>query len=236
LICDSGADIVALQEARPDFVRQLATHQPLRALYPHISDLTGSTIESYGVVVLSKLSPVNLRFVDLESRMGRKFLMAEFNLNNEKVAVGTVHLESLGTGPVRRSQLKTINKTLEKNFRHRIVVGDFNFDSEINWGNAPGPIENGVLKETMPEAIDTWEYLNEENKSSGKTYDSDINAMIGKYERMRYDRVMLHSQPKDNARSTWVPVRATLIGTEPISKGVWPSDHFGVYVEFVYNN
>jgi hypothetical protein len=30
---------------------------------------------------------------------------------------------------------------------------------------------------------------------------------------------MLHSQPTDTSRSTWVPVNAILIGTERIAKG-----------------
>lgn len=215
----------------------LQKNKKLMSLYPYISDLTGSTVSPYGVMMLSRLPYTNLKFVVLESHMSRKFLMADFNINNENVAIGTVHLESLGTAPVRRSQLKTINDTLKDNYRHWIVMGDFNFDSEINFGNAPGALENDALAQLMPEAIDAWLYLHEESKGSGKTYDTDINKMLGsKYERMRYDRVMLQSQPTETARSTWVPVNAKLIGTEPISKGVWPSDHFGVFVEFLYNN
>ena len=53
-------------------------------------------------------------------------------------------------------------------------MGDFNFDNEINFRNAPGEIENVALNQIMPEAIDTWDYVNPESKSSGKTYDSGM--------------------------------------------------------------
>ncbi len=67
-------------------------------------------------------------------------------------------------------------------------MGDFNFDSEINFGNFPvSPIENDMLAEVMPKAIDSWLYVHKDN-SSGKTYDSNINKLIHKFERMRYDR------------------------------------------------
>ena len=53
-------------------------------------------------------------------------------------------------------------------------MGDFNFDNEINFGNGEMPLENDMLHDIMPTSIDTWEFLNKENRSSGKTFDSDI--------------------------------------------------------------
>jgi hypothetical protein len=61
-----------------------------------------------------------------------------------------------------------------RNYKHWIVLGDFNFDNEINFGNAPGEVENEILKKIMPNAVDTWHYLHRGAPSFGKSFDSGI--------------------------------------------------------------
>jgi len=168
--------------------------------------------------------------------MGRDFLLADLRINGNAVGVGTVHLESLSNARLRQVQLTTIADTM-KEYDHWTVMGDFNFDSQINYGHADPPLENDVMREILPPTtIDTWLYIHKD-KSSGKTYDSDINKTIHKYERMRYDRVMLQSTSNNKHPGFWVPTQARLIGTEPVEPGadVWPSDHFGVFVELEFS-
>jgi len=293
LILDNNPDIVCLQEVLPEFVRNhLAKDKRIRDRYKYISDTTGDSVHPYGVVLLSRYPMARLREIKLETGMGRVFLLGDFMINGSLVGIGTVHLESLGTSHIRAAQLRTIADTLTKGYDHWIVMGDFNFDSEINFAHGLPPLENDVMKEIIPNAIDTWLYINKD-KSSGKTYDSNINKVIRKWERMRYDRVMLQSPANPSNATTpssanpantnppspsndgnlsttsndtnistpstntstksndtitnisnpgvWVPTQARLIGTEPIKpnhyslEDVWPSDHFGVFVEFAFN-
>lgn len=210
----------------------MVKNEEIMEKYKHISDTNGESVQPYGVILLSKYPMKQLRTIPLESDMGRDFLLGDYEINGKLVGIGSVHLESLSSKETRKIQLQTIAATLSKGYDHWIVMGDFNFDNEINFGDAPLPLENDMLQETMPTAIDTWFALNKNDKSSGKTYDSTINKMLQKYERMRYDRVMLNS--KDPLSQDWIQTNAKLIGTEPIIPGadIWPSDHFGVYVEF----
>jgi len=96
-------------------------------------------------------------------------------------------------------------------------------------------VENNILSTVMPNAVDTWAALNPE-RSSGKTFDSAVNKMLQHVERMRYDRIMLQSHT-DKHGVMWIPSKAELIGTESITAGLigpdtlWPSDHFGIYLE-----
>eukprot|EP01111_Echinosteliopsis_oligospora_P015053 TRINITY_DN5826_c0_g1_i1.p1 TRINITY_DN5826_c0_g1~~TRINITY_DN5826_c0_g1_i1.p1 ORF type:complete len:299 (-),score=57.04 TRINITY_DN5826_c0_g1_i1:53-949(-) len=232
IIEEENPDFVCLQEVVPGFIEDfIAKNQKILNTY-YVSDITGDTVGSYGVVILSKFKPFNLQLVPLESYMDRSLLMAEFLINDEIFAVGTVHLESLAMASRRRAQLITISDIMSSNFKHWTIMGDFNFDNERNFNKEDKsiPLENKVLEEIMPNAKDVWLSLFPDSPSSGKTFDVTINKMLSANEPvMRYDRIMLQSP-------TWHPVSAKLVGTEQIqtpsilqkNHQVWPSDHFGV--------
>lgn len=45
--------------------------------------------------------------------MSRSLLIAEYTVNSAKFGVGTVHLESLGSAPLRKEQLRLISKHMQ---------------------------------------------------------------------------------------------------------------------------
>ena len=184
-----------------------------------MSDFMGSTLSnaSYGVVLLSRLPVHSTELDDLPSRMGRRLLVAHLLVNDTKLAVGTVHLESLDSVEYRGRQLAHIFKTL-KGERDAILVGDFNFCS--SW-----PEEQANLD---PQYVDVWPALHQ--GEAGYTEDTDVNLMLGsmndKKKAVRFDRVLVRS-----GKPGWVPASIELLGTEPIAGNtpeVFPSDHFGL--------
>ena len=52
----------------------------------YCSDVTGRTVQPYGVVMFYKLLPQNVYIKYLPSRMARSFLYAEFIINQEVVS------------------------------------------------------------------------------------------------------------------------------------------------------
>ena len=131
-----------------------------------------------------------------------------------------------------------------------ILCGDFNFCSYRNYSGT-GPLENLVLKEVTPEFVDLWPALKREKKSKkesdvddgfstpdkkkqreelGYTFDSKTNTNIKKFERMRYDRIMLRTFCGDDV----VAESIELIGTDEIKEiKKHPSDHYGLFARFL---
>lgn len=149
-----------------------------------------------------------------------------------------MHLESLDNKNVRREQLVVMNDYL-KHVDDAVVCGDFNIGAlhnfDYNWhvgrfGNDDNykpkfPLENDVLKQVMPAFRDCWVEMHEDE--CGYTYDSVVNKMLGKYEQMRYDRVMIKS------KNGFLQTKSIdIVGNEPIGESLFPSDHFGLVACF----
>jgi hypothetical protein len=203
-----------------------------------ISDLEGSTLNGYGVVIISNnpdLIPDRFTLCDFPSMMGRKLLTAHFNVHGKRLAVGNVHLESLDSAKTRQKQLKISNAELTSNGDSCFLMGDFNFDDKRNFHLSSTPLENDMMRETLSGWKDTWEHL--KPTEDGKTFDSVENKMIApwhKLERMRYDRIMYRSED-------WEAKHIDLAGVEPFTelpgrdKKILPvvvSDHFGLVAEY----
>ena len=144
--------------------------------------------------------------------MGRSLLIAELtplqaNLEQgegRKVAVATTHLESLNSAPVRKQQLKIAQEALQ-GYSQAILCGDFNFDSNQNWGDwrraaahPPQSLENDVLKYILGEEyVDAWPALRP--GEAGLTFDGGINPHVSDgQECMRYDRVMVRGMTPES--------------------------------------
>jgi len=111
------------------------------------------------------------------------------------VVIGCVHLESLDNANLRREQLAICKKKLDKlggKDNDAMLVGDFNFCSYRNYNPEITPLENKVLSEMIPSFVDLWPRLHPGTK--GYTFDSENNTLISRYERMRYDRIMVRSK------------------------------------------
>ena len=104
-----------------------------------------------------------------------------------------------------------------------------------------------INSDFFPDYVDLWAFLYPADK--GYTFDSVINKMIPKYERMRYDRMLLKihkfessgklemgiNQTKEiKSINAWMPVGMKLIGATPCNNTpiiAFPSDHFGIELD-----
>ena len=192
--------------------------------------------------------------MQMNSRMGRSLLVYDTFISPDPrglqrpLTVGTSHLESLDSQPLREAQLAAIHNHFEirrntslPDDRMCFVVGDFNFDDERNFVIDHRPQENLFLERTFHDYYDVWRELKPHDK--GKTFDTSSNAMIFPFhslEIMRYDRIMF-TRPRDLPPAApvprpVVPLNISMIGTEIIDEirgnPVVLSDHFGLFAEF----
>eukprot|EP01122_Echinamoeba_exundans_P000894 TRINITY_DN10835_c0_g1_i1.p1 TRINITY_DN10835_c0_g1~~TRINITY_DN10835_c0_g1_i1.p1 ORF type:complete len:344 (-),score=44.48 TRINITY_DN10835_c0_g1_i1:13-1014(-) len=237
LIKEVSPDVICLQEVTLPFLNMLKMASCFRE-GAVISDIEGSTLNGYGVVIISNnpdLIPERFTICRFPSMMGRKLLAAYFNVQGKRVAVGCVHLESLDSAKIRQTQLKISNEELSSSSDSSFLMGDFNFDDKRNFHIDVTPLENDMMRETLKGWIDTWEHL--KPTEDGKTFDSVENKMLTpwhKHERMRYDRIMFHSED-------WAAQHIDLAGVEPFTQlpgrdgkvlPVVVSDHFGLVAEY----
>jgi len=232
--CD--ADVICLQEVTKPFIKQMIKEDWVRNNY-YISDGTGATINTYGIIILSRLTIHKLLSYTLPTAMARTVLVAEYIVNDEMLKIGTVHLESLDSAPTRRAQLRAISELFAYS-EHVLLMGDFNFDPDCNFSGR-GDLENDNLALLLPQFVDVWPSLYPDNK--GYTLDSQVNRMITKHEQMRYDRVLLHSNLSQLQNKRWKVSRLELIGNRSFTtdrlnhhRPVFPSDHFGLFAVAIW--
>lgn len=217
LLEEHRPDVIALQEVTTPFLAGLRATPWIRRDYT-VSDFMGSTLSSYGVALLTRLPVESMALHDLPTRMDRKLLLAHLLVNDTRLAVATVHMESLvDSAPWRARQLEQIFKTL-KGDRDAILMGDFNFCSL--WAEEQASLD--------PQYVDVWSELHADKP--GYTADTDLNLMLAAFSKekktVRYDRMLVRSDVPG-----WEPESVELIGTEPIAPDrpeVFPSDHFGI--------
>ena len=126
---------------------------------------------------------------------------------------------------MRGAQLAQIFPILDE-ATHALLMGDFNFCA--SW-----PEENARLPTSY---TDLWPALNPHDP--GYTEDTAINRMrlarAGKAKQVRFDRVLLRSQPPG-----WTPTAICLLGTTALGDAepaVFPSDHFGLAAALQWQN
>lgn len=206
-------DVIALQEVREDVVRALRDAAWVRRSY-EMSDAIGTTLRSYGNLLLSRLPMKRLELHPFPTIMGRRLLLAELQVNDGALAIGVVHLESTKEmAGTRAEQLERTVKVLSAS-PQALIVGDCNFDV--------GAPEERVVRGFT----DTWPALHA--GEPGWTVDATRNPMrrrFGSDKRARYDRVFLRSDDR-----SWTPDRASLFADDPVDAeaNVFLSDHFGV--------
>jgi endonuclease/exonuclease/phosphatase family metal-dependent hydrolase len=220
-------DIICLQEVTLDFLKMLLNMNFIRTSY-YVNDSTGSTIPSYGVLMLSKFPFETITIHNLASNMGRRYLKGRFLINDVMIDIGTVHLESMDNCQIRCNQLYEISNIMESS-EQAIVMGDFNFTIKS--------YENDFLSQST--FIDSWYSTNGTNPDVSMTR---RGLMI--------DRVMHRSKngvlyPILLRRIGTVPIplmrqfcpnNETLVDTTQIYPDEdYPSDHDGIYMEFGFD-
>ena len=250
LVRDADADVVALQELRPDtyaVVREAVrgTHEASPPPSPLTAYFTATFVDTRRVA--------NVAFERVafeETEMGRDLLLATVQSRGDlgqgvRFVVGNVHLESLSSQATRRRQMaQVVRESAASGASDVLVVGDFNMDDVTNYPHLGPPrkgdrLGNLDVIETLGAAgfVDVWPKLNPTD--AGKTYDSATLRWKGappmaRPMRARYDRVMA------SLRSGLVSLRsARLVGDMPVRRvsgqtgsfDLYPSDHFGILVE-----
>lgn len=211
-------DVVCLQEIVAESLAMLLATPWIRAEY-RVSDARGTTFESYGVVLLSRLPVLALAIHELPSNMHRRLLVAEIAVGPRRLVVATVHLESCEPSrKTRARQLAEIFPRLRAMGPDCVLAGDFNLCS--SWTE-----ENENLD---PGFVDLWPALR--GRAPGYTEDTGVNTMLlnvnDSEKTVRFDRILLRS-----AEGAWKAGSVELVGTAPIAPtapDVFPSDHFGL--------
>ena len=146
-------DIACFQEVLGEFVEIILHHPQVIEKYS-VSPFHSTY---YGVLTLVKKEyRPTFHTIEFPTQMGRELLKTTFEINQNVVTVGNVHLESLASQKCREEQLKICAKELSKS-PIAFLVGDFNFCSERNFIIQSGvPLENDVLARELPEFHDLW--------------------------------------------------------------------------------
>ena len=240
-----NADVVCLQEMTRWSQEIFTEHKILKSNYDFVFDIQGR----YGIAMLTRkgMREGHFQLTKMHSRMGRNLLHCVVSLNSKRVHVATAHFESLSNAKLRREQVKQANdvaSSFRKSCVASVLCGDFNFCSYRNF-SGDGPLENLVLGEVAPEFVDLWPALMSKKSEAspmstpdkktqrdtlGYTFDSETNTNIKKFERMRYDRIMLRSfREVDEVQAESIQ----MVGTEEIRAiKMHPSDHFGLLALF----
>ena len=162
------------------------------------------------------------------SQMGRHLLQLPVKILGVELDVMTTHLE---TKQKRRDerirQLSWVFGMMERSDRMSIFGGDLSLrDTEV------------ILRDDMPEdAVDVWEACGR-RKEHQYTWDTTVNDNLGivalpndqqpLIQPFRFDRIYLN--PDDGALQ---PKSFELVGKERLPGcGQFPSDHWGLWVEF----
>ena len=225
-----GHEVNALSVSATKYVLDHLISQPWIQHRYILSDIDGRTFlyspRSYGVVMLidKHLDLRELSLYPLPTRKGRQFLLAQIQLRNERLLVGTAHLESLRQSQdVRSHQLQLCQSIFDSynignysNFTG-FFMGDFNFGA--HWS------ENNVQMNILQGWTDLWPALRGPD-DRGITHTN-----------VRFDRMMFRS-------SNVIPRKIHIIGKKPIEEGatfdnqseserdVHISDHFGLKASF----
>lgn len=195
-------EIMAFQEVTLPFVRAVQEAEWLRQGYW----ISSTDPNHLGTVLVSRLQPLRLSWVQLPTSMGRRLLKADFPGD---LTVAVAHLESLANPELRRQQLAVAFSELKPSARG-ILLGDFNFGD--------GQPESEALDS---EFIDAW--TSHHPKDPGFTRDTLANAMA------RFGRSEVKRQRLDRILARGLRFEAVdMLGTEPIRDGLYPSDHFGL--------
>lgn len=217
IIAREDPDVVMLQEVE-SWIIEMLLDQPWSRRY-FVTDIDGRTLARYGVMILSKIpfSEVVL-YPFPTSKYGRKLLLCRVPVADGKapLVVGTFHLDSLpNDAPERKNQIEHLN-ALTSPFQTRVLCGG---DTNM--------YKKGELKALDGRFSDAWEKAagQGEEGATFSTIENGMNAKMKGYKaRRRIDRLWYTQGLR--------PASARRIGTKPIAKDLWPSDHFGLVCDF----
>jgi poly(A) polymerase len=219
LLENSSADVIALQEVAPWFMKALFAQEWTRKYHP--APAREDTQAPGGLLILSKTPILKHGFYRLAGRQGRGVLAVKLKASGRELLVATVHLESpLESGRIRAKQLTSVLGLLgDKD--DAVLLGDFNF------GDGEQPETR-----TLPKSyVDPWPLLKKGQPGYTWNIEKSDMARRGSFpgeKSRRLDRILMRSK-------FWKPKSVSIIGDTPVKKGdksLFPSDHFGLMATF----
>ena len=217
-------DVLFFQEVIPHSWNTLTSYL---TEYQHFCK--DSTVYYYHIISVHKdtLKMVDRKFLDFpDSEMGRHLLYCQVQFGEITIHLLSSHLEStLEVAPERKRQLREAlaqMSAMKEKGDICIFGGDLNVnDEEVQSVGIP----NGI--------VDVWESCGSP-KEHQYTWDTETNDNFAwsfpDKPRLRLDRLYLCPADEEKIK----PQGFMLIGTERIINiGRFPSDHYGIYVEFM---
>ena len=245
-------DVICLQEVTRDYLHAILAAAYFRDGRWLISDITGSSCEPHGTIVLSRFPLKSLFQWSFPTSMFRVGYIAKISLDGTELAIATAHLESLNNASVRIEQLNILATKLSVS-KNALIMGDFNMDARSNYSDVEkvrerrntestftirdlavdqSALEDNLVKEVLSEYTDVWPQLHGEEP--GYTRDSETNAIITDgYEQVRIDRVFAKLD-----QAAYEVVAMERVGLEPFEVLAEDgnkihmncSDHYGLVV------
>lgn len=215
IIKNSDADIIALQEVAPWFLK-LLLKEPWVKNY-QIPKIKDEILVARGLLLLSKTPITNVLADFLPSRQNRGYIIIETKINNLDLKIGTCHLDSmLEDGAWRSQQLDVFFKLLNTS-DNAVLLGDFNF----------GDLEQPETAKIPADYVDVWLAINKDQPGFTWNIEKSIMAKKGSFPKeksRRLDRILVKS--KLIKAST-----AKIVGDIALDKNneLFPSDHFGLF-------
>ena len=161
------------------------------------------------------------------SIMGRHYIFCDVSISsNHPIRIITSHLEStrdIGPTLIRRDQLKLMNDLIDKLNIPCIFGGDTNLrDDDV------------ATVGLSPAIQDVWEYLGRQ-KEHEFTWDTSVNGNLSVpfKAKLRFDRLFLFHPNSISADLQLLPTKFRLVGKEKLPCGRFPSDHWGIFAEFL---
>lgn len=226
-VCAADADVIALQEVTPTFLRALLDDARVRARYVLSDGPDARTLDPDGVLVLSRL-PVRRFGVHRFSRF-KRFVQAVIDLGETSLHVVAVHLTSDRSPSAEATRTRQLDAILQRGTARgnpltrppTVLLGDFNLRDETP---PPVLVQGGF--------VDAWRRARPDDP--GLTFDPAENRLASILTTMhlpaRFDRIFT----RDGALAL-VPRAVERLGVSPIatSPGVLhASDHYGVRCTF----
>ncbi|MHA7630114.1 poly(A) polymerase [Corallococcus sp. M7] len=230
LLHETGADVIALQEVTPSFLKALLAESWVRERY-WMSDGPGAqTVMPYGQVLLSRV-PLASVWQRVFSR-DKRIITAELHLSGGTLWVATPHLTSdrdASGASARAVQVeallewaRVLGSTSDTEAPDLVVAGDFNFG------------DGAPEAESFARAgfVDAWSSLRP--SEAGETFNPRLNTLAAvttvSGALRRLDRVLVMS-PSDRLAPESVELfgEAPLAGPPgPTGQALFASDHFGL--------
>lgn len=248
LLRESGAHILVLNDALPNFVQTLGEQAFTAGYYcayaHNVASNTGShagssdEFKSASTIILSKSRILQAQVLPLPSRVDRVLLRAECEYGGagSSILVVAAHLDdSARDVKIRFQQLNQMLKASDGFTPHNSVCNTTFYVGDLGLPSTNSR-EHKLLSRAAGSLVDAWVAVHP--REAGFTYDPEHNKMArvlnSSATPSRRSRILFRAAPSSHVS----PTEASLMGTAKIPstkyKGapVWPSDHYALMTCF----